>query len=135
MIECNIIRSEGIIVLEPRGTLTKEDFVSLSATVDSYLADDCRIRGLLIHSELFPGWGSFAAFTAHMRFDQHHEKKIDRVAVVTDSFIVGVADFLAMHFIAAEIKVFPYMDYNKAFNWVKASPNKFHSETLSSGHP
>jgi len=135
MIECKIIRSEGIIVLEPRGTLAKDDFVSLSATVDSHLADNHRIRGMLIHSELFPGWGSFAAFTAHMRFDQHHERKIDRVAVVTDSFIVGVVEFLVLHFTTAEIKVFPYVDYNKAVNWLKTSPNKFHAEALSSGHP
>jgi hypothetical protein len=119
VLEYTILKPEGILVLKPNAPLSKEDFVGLSASVDAYLADHASIHGVLIHAEAFPGWENLAGFTAHMRFVRNHHQKIERVALVTDSPAARVAEALAKHFIAAEIKHFPFAGYEKALNWLK----------------
>jgi hypothetical protein len=121
MLEFAILRPEGIVVLKPNASLSKEDFVGLSASVDAYLADHASIRGVLIHAEAFPGWENFAGFTAHIRFVHNHHQRIERVALVTDSPVARVAEALAKHFTAADIRHFPFADYEKALNWLKTS--------------
>jgi SpoIIAA-like len=121
MLEYAILKPEGILVLQPSESLSEEDFVRLSASVDAYLADHASIHGVLIHAKAFPGWENFAGFTAHMLFVRNHHQKIERVALVTDSPVARVAEALAKHFIAAEIKHFPFAGYEKALNWLKTA--------------
>ena len=120
MLEFAIMNPEGIVVLNPIAPLTREDFVALSAAVDAYLADHPSLHGLLIHAKSFPGWESFAGFVAHIRFVRDHHKKVERVALVTDSSIAHVAPALVKHFTAAEIRHFPFAEYETALNWLKA---------------
>ena len=121
VLEYTILKPEGILVLQPSKSLSKGDFAGLSAFVDTYLADHASIHGVLIHAEAFPGWENFAGFTAHIRFVRNHHQKIERVALVTDSPVARVAEALAKHFIAAEIKHLPFADYEKALSWLKTS--------------
>lgn len=119
MLEYTIVKPEGIVVLAPKAALTQEDFVGLSKTVDAYLADHPKIHGMLIHAKSFPGWETFAGFVAHIRFARDHHQKVERVALVTDSPVAGVAEALVKHFTAAEIKRFPFADYDTALAWLK----------------
>ncbi len=121
MLDYSILMPEGILVLEPRAPLTKEDFSGLSAAADVYLSNHAKLRGVLIHSKAFPGWEDFAGFAAHMRFVRKHHEKVARVAVVTDSSLAGMVESLGKHFVSAEIKHFPYMDNAKALDWLKAT--------------
>jgi hypothetical protein len=132
------MNSEGILVVEPHGTLNEEDFARLTFFVDDYLADHADIQGVLIHSKSFPGWDSFAGFAAHIRFVRNHHQKVERVAVVTDSSAAHLAETLGKHFIAAEVKHFPYADYDKALNWLKALGNESrvgHDSSVQPGRP
>jgi hypothetical protein len=45
---------------------------------------------VLVVAKGFPGWENCGAFTAHMHFVREHEKKVRRVAIVTDSYFGGV---------------------------------------------
>ncbi len=121
MLEYTILKPEGILVLKPNDSLSKEDFTGLSASVDTYLADHASIRGVLIHAVAFPGWENFAGFAAHIRFVRNHHQKIERVALVTDSPVARMGEALAKHFTAAEIKHFRFADYEKALIWLKTS--------------
>jgi hypothetical protein len=121
VLEYTIMKPEGILVLKPNAALSKEDFVGLSACVDAYLADHASIHGVLIQSESFPGWESFAGFTAHIRFVRNHQQRIERLALVTDSSVAPVAEAVAKHFTAAEIKHFPFAEHEMALNWLKTS--------------
>jgi hypothetical protein len=49
MLEYTIMKPEGIVVLKPNATLSKEDFAGLSASVDAHLADHASIHGLLMN--------------------------------------------------------------------------------------
>lgn len=121
MLDYSIMKPEGILVLKPRAPLSKEDFGGLSAAVDSYLSDHAKLHGVLIHSKGFPGWENFGGFTAHMHFVSGHHKKVDRVAVVTDSPIAGIAESLGKHFTSAEVRHFPFADDVKALDWLKTA--------------
>lgn len=121
MLEYTILKPEGILVLKPDESLSKEDFAGLSAAVDTYLADHASIHGVLIHAVAFPGWENFAGLAAHIRFVRNHHQRIERVALVTDSPVARVAEALVKHFIAADIRHFPFADYAKALSWLKSS--------------
>ncbi|CAG4882401.1 SpoIIAA-like [Georgfuchsia toluolica] len=121
MLDYSIMKPEGILVLKLHAPLSKEDFAGLGAAVDAYLADHPKLHGVLIQSRKFPGWENFGGFAAHMHFVREHHKKVDRVAIVTDSPIAGMAESLAKHFISATIKHFPFADDAQAFAWLEAA--------------
>ncbi|MBN1394667.1 MAG: STAS/SEC14 domain-containing protein [Pirellulales bacterium] len=114
------ITDKGIVVIEPISSLSSEDFRNLSETVDAYLAEHPTVRGLLIHSKEFPGWESFAGLTAHIRFIRDHHQQVERVALVTDSSLGSIAKTLAKHFVAAEIRHYPYADLDDAEDWLES---------------
>ncbi len=121
MLDYSIIKPEGILILRPDAPLSKGDFGRLTVAIDSYLADQGVLQGVLVVAKGFPGWENFGAFTAHMHFVREHEKKVRRVAVVTDSYFGGIAESLGKHFATAEIRHFPYSDEVKALDWLKAA--------------
>lgn len=121
MLDYSIMKPQGILILKPDAPLSKGDFDGLSAAVDSYLADHDMLQGVLIHAKAFPGWENFGGFTAHMHFIREHQKRVRRVAVVTDNFFGGLAESIGNHFASAEIRHFPYSDDVKALDWLKAA--------------
>lgn len=121
MLDYSIMQPEGILVLKPHALLSKEDFDGLTVAVDSYLSDHAKLHGVLIHTKGFPGWENFGGFTAHMHFVHEHHKKVERVAVVTDSPIASIAESLGNYFTSAEIRHFPYSEDVKALDWLKTA--------------
>ena len=118
MLSVKIDEINGIAILEPGGALSKSDFESAAAIIDPYIEKTGRLNGLIIHVEHFPGWDSFAALSAHLRFVREHHKEISRVALSTDSAIGNFAEPIASHFVNAEIKVFPFQELAAAREWV-----------------
>lgn len=118
MLNYSILRPQGILLLKPHAPLSKEDFGALSAAVDAYLADHPKLHGLMIHTKGFPGWEDLGGFTAHMHFVHDHHKKVERVAIVTDSPFASLAESLGKHFTVAVIKRFPFSDEAKALEWL-----------------
>ncbi|MND00808.1 hypothetical protein D3C83_195480 [compost metagenome] len=55
---------------------------------------------------------------AHFRFVRDHHKRIRKVGLVTDSALGDVAERLASHFVAAEIRHFPAGKLEAAKMWV-----------------
>ncbi|HEY9459511.1 MAG TPA: STAS/SEC14 domain-containing protein [Paralcaligenes sp.] len=121
MLNFSIMHPEGILLIRPSAPLSKEDFDSLSAGVDAYLSGHAKLRGVMIHAKAFPGWESFGAFTSHMHFVREHHKRVERIAVVTDSPLASMAELLAKHFTSAEIRHFPFADDARALEWLQAT--------------
>jgi len=120
MLDYSIMEPEGILLLKPDAPLKSEDFAGLSAVVDAYLAEHARFHGMLVYARDFPGWEDVGGFTAHMHFVHDHHRKIERIAVVTDSKIAAFVESLGKHFIAAEVRRFDFDAYDKAFLWLKS---------------
>jgi hypothetical protein len=120
MIKHRIMETEGILVLEPISALSADDFRGLAESVDTYLTEHPTLHGMLIHAQHFPGWESFAGLSAHLRFVRDHHKRIERIALVTDSPLGTVAPALAKHFVSAEIRHFAYSEFEEALQWLKS---------------
>jgi hypothetical protein len=121
MLDYSIMKPEGILVLKPQAPLSKEDFGGLSAVVNAYLSDHEKLHGVLIHAREFPGWENFGGFIAHMHFVREHHRQVERVAIVTDSPVAGIAGSLAKHFTSAEIRHFAFFDEVKALKWLETA--------------
>lgn len=118
MIEHQLLRDERILIVVPSGPLEQKDFEGLAAVVDPFVAEGGALAGLLVYVESFPGWDDFAGLVAHMKFVKGHHEKIKRIALCTDSALVDFAPKIAKHFVAAEIKTFPYDDREAAMAWI-----------------
>jgi len=124
MIDHDLLRNEGVLIVTPRGPLQASDFANLAREVDPYIAERGDLAGLMIYVESFPGWKDFAGLVSHLRFVKDHHRKIRRIAAVTDSGFLSVAPRIAQHFIHADIRHFPYSDRQQALAWLveSASP-------------
>ena len=119
MISFEILRDEGIVIIEPSGSLEKTDFERLTEKVDEYITEMGYINGMIIHTKDFPRWESFGAFMHHMQFIKDHHKKVKKVAAATDSKFMSIAPVIANHFVSAEVKHFDYADMETAKKWIK----------------
>lgn len=118
MLIVKLDQENAIALLEPTGALDKKDFQAAASEIDPLISASGQLNGLLIHTQSFPGWDSFAAFISHLKFVHNHHQKIKRVALVTDSLMGSVIEALAGHFIDAELKQFPYDEMEQARHWL-----------------
>ncbi|MDX1594516.1 MAG: STAS/SEC14 domain-containing protein [Gammaproteobacteria bacterium] len=118
MIEPELRRHDGILIVRPDAPLTEEDFEQVAALVDPYLDEHDRLQGILIHAPQFPGWDDFAALVTHFRFVRDHHERVERVAVVSRSALLEAMPTLAGHFVSAEIRTFPEDGYADALDWL-----------------
>ena len=120
MLRYSIMQPEGILIIRPHGLLSKDDFRSLSPQLDMHLTAYARRHGVLIQAKVFPGWEKFSGSRADLDFIRNHHDQIDRIAVVTDSPVGGIAELFRRHAISAQFVHFPFAKYREAFHWLKA---------------
>jgi hypothetical protein len=118
MIENSLDREHSILHVWPKAALSEADFAALARTVDPHIEKTGKLAGILIEAPGFPGWDSFGAMAAHIRFVRDHHKHVRRIAVVTDSPMGKAAEHLASHFVAAEIRQFPAGQAEAAKQWI-----------------
>ena len=118
MIEHTLDSARSILYVRPKSRLEENDFVQLAKTVDRHIEEKGDLAGLIIEVSSFPGWESFGAMARHFRFVRDHHKHVRKIGVVTDSPMGNVAEHLASHFVAAEIRHFPAGHVAAAEQWV-----------------
>ena len=120
MLNYELNRTEGILILKPMGPLESTDFEKLAGEVDPYIIENGTLNGLMIYTKSFPGWDNFAAFLSHVKFVKNHHQKIKKIAAVTGSGFLSIMPQVANHFIRADVRHFDYDDKDTALNWLKA---------------
>ena len=120
MIQHELLRERGILILKPEGALRAEDFAALSAAVDPYIEQHGELKGLMIEAPSFPGWENLAALLSHLRFVRDHHRRIRRVAVVSDSALLAAAPKIASHFVSWELRTFAAADRAAALAWIES---------------
>ena len=118
MLNVELDRIAGLAIVRPKGALSERDFETVANVIDPYLEDHGQLTGLIIHTKEFPGWESFGAMLKHFKFVKDHQRKIARVALVTDSKIGNLAELIGGHFISASVKHFPQDSFLDARSWV-----------------
>lgn len=117
MLTVRIDEEKGVALLEPQGPLSQDDFEAAAKLIDPYIEKAGSLNGLVIHTESFPGWDSFAALCSHLKFVREHHKVISRVALSSDSAVGSFAKTVASHFVKADIKAFSYQELERAKDW------------------
>jgi len=118
MLAYHLNAETGIVELRPRGPLEAHDFASLALTVDSYLEDHGKLRGVLVELDHFPGWDDWQAIAAHVRFLREHLPKVDRVAIVTDNpWLEPLPDVMRL-VTPLQVRRFSSSQRGDAFAWI-----------------
>jgi hypothetical protein len=124
MIEFELLRDKGILLVRPSGPLSADDFRKIAVTVDPYIAEKGKLNGVLVEAPSFPGWDSIVALIEHFRFVRGHHRDIERVAAVIDDDFLKIALRIAAHFAHPEIRVFPRSEKAHALAWLEGSLTK-----------
>ncbi|MEH6567068.1 MAG: STAS/SEC14 domain-containing protein [Halopseudomonas sp.] len=118
MLDIRLDSDNAILVLEPHGPLSEEDFRRVGAAADPFIEVHGGLNGILIHVHSFPGWDSFSALISHLSFVQQHHHKVKRVAVASDSSLGNLAQRLGSHLVGAEIRAFDFDQLAEAQHWI-----------------
>ena len=121
MITHTLDKEHSILHIRPESALEKADFERLAEVVDPYIKESGGLAGLIVEAPKFPGWSSFGAMAAHLKFVREHHRFIKKIAVVTDSAMGNVAEHLVSHFVSAEVRHFPANAVDAAKQWVTAA--------------
>jgi hypothetical protein len=120
MVKYELLHADGILVIQPEGSLESTDFQSIAQAVDPYIEANGKLHGVMIDAKSFPGWKDFAALLAHLKFVKDHHQKIDRIAAVSDSSFLTIAPKIASHFVQAEVRHFAQSQREVALNWLRS---------------
>ena len=119
MLQHELLRDRGILILKPEGPLKAEDFTALAGTIDPYIEQNGKLNGLMIEAPSFPGWEDFAALLSHLRFVRDHHRQIRRIAVVSENPLLTALPKIASHFIGAQVRTFAADDRAAALAWIE----------------
>lgn len=118
-LETSIDDVKGVMYFKPLGEITSEDFEYLGMLMDPYIKREKDLKGLIIDTSSFRGYEDFEAFITHFKFVMGHQKHIKKLAILTDSDLVTLAEKIGSIFINAEVKRFEVADKEKAFEWIE----------------
>jgi len=118
MIEHELLAEQGILVIRPTKRLEEDDFAALADSIDPYIEQHGKLRGLLIQAERFPGWQGVEGLISHIRFVKDHHKSIERVAVISDNPILTVLPKMASVVVNAKVKHFDTGERDAALGWL-----------------
>jgi len=119
MIHFQLLQDRGVLIVTPQGPLEKADFDMIGKEVDPFIAAKGKLAGLMIYARSFPGWKNFGALVSHLKFVGEHQRKIERVAAVTDSEFLTIMPSIVEHFVRAEVKHFGFDEKELALAWLE----------------
>lgn len=122
MLQHELRRDTGILIVTPQGPLRKKDFEILAREVDPYIKANGKLNGLMIYTKTFPGWVDFAAIVSHLKFVIGHQQHITKVAAVTDNGLLAKLPRIVNLFVRADVRHFDYGDKENALKWLGDLP-------------
>ena len=109
-----------VVGVKISGTLTDKEYKEvLIPKTEAAIKVGGKARFLCLMGEDFKGW-EFAAGWDDLTFWLKHLNDFTKLAVVGDSKWVEVSMKISAHMMGGEVKVFPTVDLQKAWEWVKA---------------
>ena len=122
MIEFELLKDKGVLIVSPKGPLSAADFERIAAEADPYIEENGALGGLMIRAEAFPGWEDFGALLTHFRFVRDHHQRIERVAAVTGDGFLSIMPAIVDHFVKAEVRHFGTEEKDAAMRWLESIP-------------
>jgi hypothetical protein len=116
MIKIENISTKTLRITVP-DKLNVGDFREIEPQIDAMIRQNGKIR-LLIDGSGFNGWANIPAFEAHAGFVKNHQRKVERIAVVTghdwQTWLIGAFKM----FLDPEIKAYDKSHENDALKWI-----------------
>ena len=110
--------SGNIVGYKAIGTITREDYTTLTAEVEALLQQERSIC-LLVDLEEFRG-EEIKAWGADFKFGREYRKKIAKMAIVGDKKWQEWMTALVDPFFAREAEFFPIDEREAAWEWLKS---------------
>ena len=121
MVKFELMKEKGILIAEPHGPLSRDDFANLAAAVDPFIEQNGELNGLMLcPGKHFPGWENFSSLLAHFKFVKNHHQHIAKVAAVTDSGFLTILPNIVSHFVHAQVRHFEFDDKQGAMAWLES---------------
>jgi len=119
MLNHELRRDEGILVLKPEGPLAAAAYTTLTNQVGACQEQLGTLRGVLIHETALRAWNDLGALLARLQVIKQQHRHIEKVAIVADRGFATIMPFIASHFIHAQVKHFEHAhDENAAWAWL-----------------
>ncbi|MEO4041333.1 STAS/SEC14 domain-containing protein [Hoeflea sp. CAU 1731] len=135
MLNIAVDSGNNVIVAEPQGSLTAEDFEGLSACIDQFINEKDVVPALVLNAKEFPIWKDLDSLMAHLKLVREHEKILPKVAIVSDNTVLSVMPSIVNHFVGARIRHFRSDALNEALDWASVIDPPGHSFRLMEGMP
>ena len=114
----NVQFDGDVLAVRPDGPITREDVGTLTQMADEYLADHPKIACVMVETRTFPGFASIGAFADYARFIADNHAR--RLALVTDSALAPVAEFMANHVVGVQMRHYPFAEGAAAQAWLRS---------------
>src|SRR6516162_3628529 len=115
----NVQFDGDVLGVRPEGPITRDDVATLTRTADDYLVGHPKIAGVMVETRTFPGFASVGAFADYARFIADHHARVRRLALVTDSALAPIAEFMANHVVGVEMRHYPFAEGTAALAWLR----------------
>ena len=124
VLQFEILPDRKVLIVKPKEPLETADFERLSAEVDALIRERGKLKGVLVDAPAFPGWASFAAFSAHVTFVNMHHHQIERLALVSGAPLLRTAATAASALLSPEVRLFNDGEnrYRRAFGVLATAP-------------
>ena len=116
----NVQFDGDVLGVRPGGPITRDDVAVLTRSADDYLAGHSKIAGVMVETQTFPGFASVGAFADYARFIANHHARVRRLALVTDSALAPVAEFMANYVVGLEMRHYPFAEGAAARAWLRS---------------
>ena len=118
VLQFEILPDRKVLIVKPKEPLETADFERLGAEVDALIRERGKVKGVLVDAPAFPGWASFAAFSAHVTFVNMHHHQIERLALVSGAPLLRTAATAASALLSPEVRLFNDGETMKALDWL-----------------
>ena len=109
-----------VLGVRPEGPITRDDVATLTQAAEAYLAGHPKIAGVMVETRTFPGFASVGAFADYARFIADHHARVRRLALVTDSALAPIAEFMANHVVGVAMRHYPFAEGAAALAWLRS---------------
>ena len=111
-----LVSAGKLLHVKVTGKLTKEAYELFTPAVDEQIGEHGKLR-ILFEMHDFHGW-TVGAMWEDMKFDFHHWKDIERLAIVGESKWEKGMSVFCKPFTAAKIQYFDHSQLEAAQNWL-----------------
>lgn len=119
MLQFKRLDDRKILIITVDGPLEETDFAKFAEQIEADGTLQERPARLMIQTESFPGWESFEAFVAHLKFISEHHQQIERIAIVTDSEFLKIMPHIAGLLVHPKIRQFGLGEKDEALGWLE----------------